>query len=102
MNGLSMDKKPFITGLITGLISNTFGVLIVGILAAKISERSQGVLEILELAVLENFIGKLISLGAILNLICFFYFIRKQQDRHAGGVLVATILIAVGTFITKL
>tara|TARA_B110000003_G_scaffold214413_1_gene213579 strand:+ start:371 stop:664 length:294 start_codon:yes stop_codon:yes gene_type:complete len=97
-----MDKKPFITGLIIGLISNTIGVLIVGILSAKISGRSQGVLEVLELAVLENFIGKLISLGAILNLICFFYFIRKQQDGHAGGILIATILIAVGTFITKL
>ena len=52
--------------------------------------------------VTENFIGKLISLGAILNLICFFYFIRKQKDSHAAGILIATILIAVGTFITKL
>jgi hypothetical protein len=46
--------------------------------------------------------GKLISLGAILNLICFFYFIRNKQDSRAGGVLAVTILIAITTFLIKL
>ncbi|AOR29071.1 hypothetical protein FORMB_20430 [Formosa sp. Hel1_33_131] len=45
--------------------------------------------------------GKLISLGAILNLICFFYFIRKRQDARAGGVLTATIIIALATFLIR-
>ena len=97
-----MDKKSIITGVVIGLISNTVGVFIVGLLTAKMAGRSEGVLEVLKAAVSENFIGKLISLGAILNLICFFYFIQKQKDGHAAGVLVATILITVGTFITKL
>ena len=97
-----MDKKALISGLLTGLISNTIGVCIVGILIAKTSGSSDGILGVLEAAAAENFIGKLISLGAILNLICFFYFIRKQKDGHAAGVLAATLLIAVGTFIIKL
>ena len=97
-----MDKKSIITGIIIGLVSNTIGLLIVGLLTAKMAVRSESVLQVFEAAVLENFIGKLISLGAILNLICFFYFIRKQKDSHAAGILIATILIAVGTFITKL
>jgi hypothetical protein len=97
-----MDKKSIITGIIIGLVSNTIGLLIVGLLTAKMAGRSKSVLQVFEAAVLENFIGKLISLGAILNLICFFYFIRKQKDSHAAGILIATILIAVGTFITKL
>ena len=97
-----MDKKSIITGIIIGLVSNTIGLLIVGLLTAKTAGRSKSVLQVFEAAVLENFIGKLISLGAILNLICFFYFIRKQKDSHAAGILIATILIAVGTFITKL
>ncbi|MDA9646567.1 hypothetical protein N9S93_00695 [Flavobacteriaceae bacterium] len=97
-----MDKKSIITGIIIGLVSNTIGLLIVGLLTAKMAGRSESVLQVFEAAVLENFIGKLISLGAILNLICFFYFIRKQKDSHAAGILIATILIAVGTFITKL
>ena len=97
-----MDKKSIITGIIIGIVSNTIGLLIVGLLTAKMTGRSESVLQVFEAAVLENFIGKLISLGAILNLICFFYFIRKQKDSHAAGILIATILIAVGTFITKL
>ncbi|MDC0463498.1 hypothetical protein OAN36_04885 [Flavobacteriaceae bacterium] len=97
-----MDKKSIITGIIIGLVSNTIGLLIVGLLTAKTAGRSKSVLQVFEAAVLQNFIGKLISLGAILNLICFFYFIRKQKDSHAAGILIATILIAVGTFITKL
>ena len=97
-----MDKKSIITGIIIGLVSNTIGLLIVGLLTAKTAGRSKSVLQVFEAAVLENFIGKLISLGAILNFICFFYFIRKQKDSHAAGILIATILIAVGTFITKL
>ena len=97
-----MDKKSIITGIIIGLVSNKIGLLIVGLLTAKMAGRSESVLQVFEAAVLENFIGKLISLGAILNLICFFYFIRKQKDSHAAGILIATILIAVGTFITKL
>jgi cell division protein FtsX len=97
-----MDKKSIITGIIIGLVSNTIGLLIVGLLTAKMAGRSESVLQVFEAAVLENFIGKLISLGAILNLICFFYFIRKQKDSHAAGILIATFLIPVGTFITKL
>ena len=97
-----MDKKSIITGAIIGIVSNTTGLFIVGFLTAKMAGRSESGLQVVEAAILENFIGKLISLGAILNLICFFYFIRKQKDSHAAGVLIATILIAVGTFISKL
>ena len=49
-----------------------------------------------------NFIGKLISLGAVLNLICFFFFLRKNQEARAAGVLTATVLIAIFTFLIKL
>lgn len=97
-----MDKKPIITGVVIGLVSNAVGLFIVCLFTAKMSERSGGVTAVLEAAISEDFIGKLISLGAILNLICFFYFIRKKKDGHAGGILIATILIAVGTFIIKL
>lgn len=97
-----MDKKSIITGLLFGIVSNTLGLFIVGFSTAKIAGRSESTLQVLEAAVSENFLGKLISLGAIINLICFFYFIRKQKDGHSAGILIATILIAVGTFITKL
>ena len=50
----------------------------------------------------EGFLGKLISLGAILNLVAFFIFIKKKQDYRARGVLLVTIFIAVFTFVFKL
>lgn len=97
-----MDKIQIVKGISIGLIANTLGLLIVGTLMAKFSGGSDGILTVLEAAQSENFLGKLISLGAILNLICFFYFIRKKKDANAAGVLIATVFIALVTFIIKL
>ena len=97
-----MDKIQIVKGISIGLIANTLGLLIVGTLMVKFSGRSDGILTVLEAAQSENFLGKLISLGAILNLICFFYFIRKKKDANAAGVLIATVFIALVTFIIKL
>ena len=46
--------------------------------------------------------GKVISLAALPNLIVFFVFIKKKQDLRARGVLLATILTALITFVLKL
>ena len=45
--------------------------------------------------------GKVLSIAAIPNLFVFFIFIKKKQDLRAKGVLLATILIALTTFILK-
>ena len=97
-----MTKKEVLQGFITGLLATVIGVFISSIFLGKLSGRPGSILEVLEAAQFEGFLGKLISLGAILNLICFFYFIRKRQDSRAGGVLAATILIALGTFLIRL
>ena len=97
-----MDKKEILIGSLVGFAANFIGLVLVGFLMAKFSGRSDGVYEVLQAAGSENFIGKLISLGAILNLICFFFFLRKNQEGRAAGVLTATVLIAVFTFLIKL
>ena len=97
-----MDKIQIVKGIRIRLNANTLWLLLVGTLMAKFSGRSDGILTVLEAAQSENFLGKLISLGAILNLICFFYFIRKKKDSNAAGVLIATVFIALVTFIIKL
>ncbi|MFK5879312.1 MAG: hypothetical protein QM478_07430 [Flavobacteriaceae bacterium] len=48
-----------------------------------------------------NLLGKMLAIGAIPNLFVFMIFIKKQQDYRARGVLIATILIAVATFVFK-
>ena len=97
-----MTKKEILQGFIIGLLTTSIGVFIASIFLGKFSGKSDRILEVLKAAQSEGFLGKLISLGAILNLICFFYFIRKRQDSRAGGVLAATILIALGTFLIRL
>ena len=97
-----MTKKGFLQGVLAGLWATVIGIFTAGVILGKLSGRSDNIFKVLEVAQSENFMGKLISLGAILNLICFFYFIRNKQDSRAGGVLAVTILIAITTFLIKL
>lgn len=97
-----MDKKQLIIGFFVGLFANSLGLILVGYFTSYQSNRIGGIGEVLVAAYREDFLGKLISLGAILNLLCFFYFLKKQQDSRAAGVLVATILVAIFTFLIKL
>ena len=97
-----MNKTQILKGFVTGILANSLGLFIVGVAMSKSSGRNDGIMQVLEAAHSENFLGKLISLGAILNLLCFFYFIKKRKDAGAVGVLIATIIIAIITFIIKL
>lgn len=97
-----MDKIQILKGFFIGILANGLGLFVVVMTMAKSSGRNDGFLRVLEAAQAENFLGKLISLGAILNLICFFYFIRKKKDAFAAGVLIATLCMALTTFIIKL
>ena len=72
-----MRKKNIIQGAVIGLIANSVGLVTAAIVLSKLSGRSDRILTVLETAQSDNFLGKLISLGAILNLLSFFYFIRK-------------------------
>ena len=48
-----------------------------------------------------NLYGTVLSLAALPNLFVFFVFIKKKQDYRARGVLMATILTALVTFVLK-
>ncbi len=49
-----------------------------------------------------DYLGKVIALGAALNFIPFFIFIKKNEIYKARGVLLATVLVAVIIAITKI
>ena len=91
-------KKEIFIGMLVGLIANIIGLF----LAANLLGKGDDFTVVIEAASREGFLGKLISLGAILNLIAFFVFIRKKQDYRARGVLLITVFIAVFTFVFKL
>lgn len=93
-----MTKKDIFIGMMVGLIANAIGL----ILASTLLGKGDDFTHVIKAASHEGFLGKLISLGAILNLIAFFVFIKKKQDYRARGVLLITVFIAVFTFVFKL
>jgi len=80
-------KKDIIIGIITGLIAN-----------APDRNFEQTIVHAIE----NGYIGKIVAIGAILNLAAFFLFIKKNQDQRAKGVLLITILTGVATVVQKL
>jgi len=93
-----MIKKDIIIGVLVGLIANGIGLIIVSTLLGQ----GDDFITVIKSAAKEGFLGKLISLGAVLNLVAFFVFIRKKQDYRARGVILITICIAIFTFIFKM
>ena len=93
-----MIKKNIIIGMLVGLIANGIGLIIASILLGQ----GDDFITVIKNAAREGFLGKLISLGAILNLIAFFIFIKKKQDYRARGVLLITIFVALFTFVFKM
>ena len=91
-----MSKKDIIFGITTGLISNIIGVIFTVIFLFQeisISNIFRSINESID----NNFITKLISLGAIVNLIAFFIFLKFNYVERARGVLIATFLVAILT-----
>ena len=72
-----------------GLIANTVGTLLYILLFSDL-----GIAETFAAAVKQEHVGSLLALGAILNLIAFFGFLKIRRDQRAKGVLIATILTA--------
>ncbi|MCG9971844.1 hypothetical protein [Christiangramia crocea] len=91
-----MIKQNIFTGFLTGIAANIAGVMLY---ISLLSEA--GIDETLEDAVANGYLGKIIALGAILNFVPFFVFLKKKQNYHARGVLLATVCIAVAVAIYK-
>ena len=89
-------KKDILIGIITAIIANTLGIIIYILIFSD-----KGIEATIQQSLNEGFFGKVVSLGALLNLVAFFLFIKKEQDHRARGVLLATVLIAVMIMIRK-
>ncbi|PCJ98798.1 MAG: hypothetical protein COA50_00735 [Flavobacteriaceae bacterium] len=84
-----MNKKEVIIGFIVGIIANTIGTLLYIILFSDMN-----IPNTFAAAIKQGHIGSLLALGAILNLVAFFLFLRLRRDHRARGVMIATILTA--------
>lgn len=83
------NRKEIGIGLLVGIIANTFGTLLYILLFSDLS-----IGETFQAAFSQGYLGSLLALGAILNLIAFFLFLRIKRDLRARGVMIATLLTA--------
>ncbi len=91
-----MIKKHVLIGFLIGLLTNAAGIFFYILLFSKMDLEAT-----LKNALQNDYLGKIIALGAILNFFPFFVFIKKNQLYKARGVLLATVLMAVVIAITK-
>ena len=82
-------KKEVLIGFVVGIIANTIGTLLYILLFSNM-----GIQETIKAAIAQDHMGSLLALGAILNLLAFFGFLKLRRDHRARGVLIATILTA--------
>ncbi|MER3319900.1 MAG: hypothetical protein RIB79_16520 [Allomuricauda sp.] len=90
------NKKEIIIGFIVGIIANTFGTLLYILLFSDL-----GIVDTFNAAINQGHIGSLLALGAILNLVAFFGFLRIKRDQRAKGVMLATLVTALVILLYK-
>lgn len=83
------NKKEIAIGFAVGIIANILGTLGYIYLFTELP-----VAESYRAAVAQEQVGSLLALGAILNLVAFFAFLKIGRDLRAKGVLIATLLTA--------
>ncbi|RKR15279.1 hypothetical protein CLV91_1362 [Maribacter vaceletii] len=90
-------KKEILIGFIVGIIANTIGTILYILIFSDF-----GIVETYNAAVTQGHVGSLLALGAILNLIAFFGFLKIKRDQRARGVLLATLITALAILYYKL
>jgi len=88
-----MDKLHWVYGFLLGIAAAAIGSFIF-VETLTDYHFSEGV------AILryEGMLGRLIKLGALLNLVVFFLLLRFKKDTMAKGVIVAVVFLAILTF----
>lgn len=92
-----MIKKELFIGFLVGLIANTLGFII----AILIFGNGEDIATAFRQSLAQGFFSKLVSMGAILNLVAFFLFLKVKREYRARGVIFATIVVTLITFLVN-
>ncbi len=87
-----MAKKDLIIGFVIGIVAACIGAGLFLLLFTDI----RGI-EGLHFIRQQHLSGKVITLGAIANLICFFVLLKFHKEEMARGVVLATVFLAILT-----
>lgn len=90
-------KKDITIGIIVGLVANAVGILLFALYIGATQDRT--IENVIQTAYSEGRLGKIIAIGAVLNLFAFFGLLKQGQESRARGVLLVTIASAFVTMI---
>jgi hypothetical protein len=86
-------------GFIMGLLANAAGSYLYIFFLSQFKKLS--VESTLNISLEQGLIGNIIVLGALLNFVVFFVFLKKKQYYRARGVIMATLVAAIFILISK-
>lgn len=87
-----MKKTDLLIGLLIGIVTSLLGA---SLFLAFFT--NYNLLRDFQAIRAEQILGKVITLGAILNIIIFFILLKKNKELMARGVVLATIVLAITT-----
>jgi hypothetical protein len=89
-----MKKTDLLIGFFIGIITTIIGTTLF-LLAFTDFDSFSDFAQIRE----QGILGKVITLGAILNIFAFFILLKKNKELMARGIVLATIILALTTII---
>lgn len=84
-----MAGSKIFFGFLTGIICTIIGMII------YLSFSELGISETISDSLEKDYFSKIISLGAILNFLPFFVFLKKNMLFQARGILLSTLVTAI-------
>jgi len=88
-----LNKREILIGVFSGLVANLFGIILIVLILFKDFD----VIKVINRSIYENNLTKLISLGASMNLLVFFIFLKFDFLERAKGVIISTLCVAILT-----
>ena len=87
---MNHSQKNQLIGFIIGILANAIGILAYILIFSKNS-----IALTLQDAYYRGYLGKLIMLGALLDLAVFFFFINRYENERARGVLIVSAVLTI-------
>ncbi len=88
-------KKEVLLGVLVGFISTAIGFYFYTQVFNEFSMKF-----IKKLIVEENYLGDILVYSVAPNLLTFFVFIKRKEDYRARGVILATMMVALGVAVS--
>ena len=89
-----MRKTDLLIGFLIGVLTTFIGTILFLVLFTEYRSLSD-----IELMRQEGILGKVVTIGAVLNILVFFLLLKKNKELMARGIILATIILALLTVI---